>query len=162
MPDFPGTGDSLLATGQTTLSKMREAYQGLVDGLPDARIHAVGIRSGALLDSFALLDSRWHLAPQTGQDVLRDLRRIRQASGTEDYAGNALSNEILADLEGVSPFNAEEGVSVRTIRLETDPRPADLKFPGAPLWRRAEPGNDLVLAERLAGDIAGWIASCGG
>ena len=38
---------------------------------------------------------------------------------------------------------------------------ADIKFAGAPLWRRAEPGNDLALAALIADDVAAWIARCG-
>ena len=35
--------------------------------------------------------------------------------------------------------------------------PADIKVEGAPLWRRAEPDNDPMLAALLAGDIVDWV-----
>ena len=34
------------------------------------------------------------------------------------------------------------------------------RIDAAPLWRRAEPGDDPTLVQRLADDIAGWIAAC--
>jgi hypothetical protein len=51
---------------------------------------------------------------------------------------------------------------LRTVRLDTDPKPADRHVPGIPLWRRAEPDNDPALAALLADDIADWIATCEG
>ena len=51
---------------------------------------------------------------------------------------------------------------LRTVRLDTDPKPADRHVPGTPLWRRAEPDNDPALAAILADDIADWIAACEG
>ena len=54
------------------------------------------------------------------------------------------------------------GGEQRTVRLDADPRPADLHISGSPPWRRAEPGNDPALAQQLATDIAQWIRSCGG
>ena len=51
---------------------------------------------------------------------------------------------------------------MRTVRLESDAKPADAKLPGSPLWRRAEPDNDIALAMALADDIAAWIRQCEG
>ena len=118
------------------------------------------IRSGALVDCDASLAGRWRLAPQAGDDLLRDLNRIRAASTMHDangYAGNSLSAALLADLRDAVPYAAS-----RTVRLESDPRPADARYAGAPLWRRSEPGSDATLSDTLAADIAGWIATCGG
>ena len=75
----------------------------------------------------------------------------------DGYAGNSLSEALLADLRDAVPCDAS-----RTVRLESDPRPADARYPGAPLWRRSEPGSDATLSDTLAADIAGWIATCGG
>jgi len=50
--------------------------------------------------------------------------------------------------------------AVRTVRLETEAKPADAKLPGSPLWRRAEPDNDIAFAQTIADDIAQWIATC--
>ncbi len=131
----------------------------------------VGIRSGALLDTFGLVETRWHLAPQSGADVLRDLQRVRQmgsehfhgrttGGAAADYAGNILSDAMLAGLSASVPIAGDAGTRLRTVRLETDPRPAHVKLPGTPLWRQAEPGSDTELAQRLAADIAPWIAPC--
>ncbi len=49
---------------------------------------------------------------------------------------------------------------IRTVRLDTDPRPADRKLPGRPLWRAVEPDTDAALQAAIADDIADWIASC--
>ncbi|MCI1143823.1 hypothetical protein MOP88_18565 [Sphingomonas sp. WKB10] len=46
------------------------------------------------------------------------------------------------------------------MRLSSDPAPADRHVDAAPLWRRAEPGDNPALAELLADDIAAWIAAC--
>lgn len=177
LPDFPGTGESLTAICDADIAMMRSAYEALAERLGrDRPIHAIGIRSGVLLDSHAAPKARWYLSPMTGEAVLRDLRRVRQAGlssdarhdrdtmidGDADYAGNRLSRAMLAELAVARPSDPAPRAPVRTIRLETDPRDATMKLPGTPLWRRAEPANDPALAERLAEDIAGWIAACAG
>ncbi|HET9510847.1 MAG TPA: hypothetical protein VFO80_06800 [Sphingomonas sp.] len=177
LPDLPGTGESLMGLRDTTLTAMRDAHAALTQSLDAAgrRTFAVGIRSGALIDALSLNFGRWHLSPQTGGEVLRDLVRIKTAEGgPERYdrhtiigadegavriAGNAVSTDLLADLSGALIF-AGDSVPRRTVRLDTDPADADRKVAGAPLWRRAEPGNDPVLAATLADDIADWVRAC--
>lgn len=159
LPDFPGTGESVLATHASRLRDQREAYAALTRRL-GPRTYAVAIRSGAPLDADAPLAGRWYLAPQTGPDLIRDLDRIRAAASTPakvpaEYAGNLLSADMLADLGDAAPAKP-----ARIVRLATDPRAADVTYPGAPLWRRAEPGTDPELAQILAADIATWIAAC--
>jgi hypothetical protein len=159
LPDLPGTGESVVETRDLRLPDLRQAFAALV-GTLDVPIYALTIRSGALVDCDASLAGRWRLAPQSGDDLLRDLSRIRAASTMPDadgYAGNSLSEALLADLRDAVPYDAS-----RTVRLESDPRPADARYAGAPLWRRSEPGSDAALAEVLAADVAGWIATCGG
>ncbi|MEG8045540.1 hypothetical protein QP175_04545 [Sphingomonas aerolata] len=159
LPDLPGTGESVVETRDLRLADLRQAFAALV-GTLGAPVYAVTIRSGALVDCDASLAGRWRLAPQSGDDLLRDLNRIRAASTMPDadgYAGNSLSEALLADLRDAVPCDAS-----RTVRLESDPRPADARYPGAPLWRRSEPGSDATLSDTLAADIAGWIATCGG
>jgi len=159
LPDLPGTGESLVETRDLRLADLREAFATLA-GTLDAPVYALTIRSGALVDRDARLAGRWRLAPQTGADLLRELNRIRAASTMpdgEDYAGNSLSEALLTDLRDAAPHAAS-----RTVRLESDPRPADARYPGAPLWRRSEPGSDATLAQTLAADVAGWIATCAG
>jgi hypothetical protein len=137
IPDLPGQGESLVPTEQTDLGDLREAY-------------------------------RAQLTPQSGADLVRDLERVRQLSpGTSasetiapiEIAGNRISHRFLAALADAKPWS---GGDIRSARLTSDPQSADVKFDGAPLWRRAEPDNDPVLAQRLAEDIANWIATCGG
>jgi hypothetical protein len=159
LPDLPGTGESVVETRDLRLPDLRQAFVALV-GTLDVPVYALTIRSGALVDCDASLAGRWRLAPQAGGDLLRDLSRIRAASTMPDedgYAGNSLSEALLADLCDAVPCDAS-----RTVRLESDPRPADARYPGAPLWRRSEPGSDATLSDKLAADIAGWIATCGG
>jgi len=159
LPDLPGTGESVVETRDLRLPDLRQAFAALV-GTLGVPVYALTIRSGALVDCDASLAGRWRLAPQAGDDLLRDLNRIRAAStkpDAEGYAGNCLSEALLADLRDAVPYDPS-----RTVRLESDPRPADARYPGAPLWRRSEPGSDAALAEALAADVAGWIATCGG
>ena len=157
LPDFPGTGESLVATADATLSDQRRAYSALAQQL-GADIYALSIRSGALLEGDATLAGRWHLSPQSGEELVRDLERARAAASRPEgeYAGNRLSSERLAALRDAGP--RVDG-RCRIIRLDTDPREADATYPGAPLWRRSEPDNNIGLAQKLAADIAYWITA---
>ena len=157
LPDFPGTGESLVATADATLSDQRRAYTALAQQL-GADTYALSIRSGALLEGDAVLAGRWHLSPQSGAELVRDLERARAAASRPEgeYAGNRLSSERLAALRDAGP--RVDG-RCRIIRLDTDPRAADATYPGVPLWRRSEPDNNIELAQKLAADIAHWIAA---
>ncbi|PTW45493.1 hypothetical protein C8J25_107173 [Sphingomonas faeni] len=162
LPDLPGTGESIVVTGETRLRDQRTAYTELAQQL-GRNIYGLSIRSGALFDTDAALAGRWQLSAQTGEDVLRELDRARVASRSArasdtDYAGNTLSREMLADLRHATPY-AGTG-PLRGARLESDPRDADVKYAASPLWRRSEPDNDTVLAQILANDVSHWIASC--
>lgn len=149
LPDLPGQGESAIPTDQATLPGMRAAFA----AVPGA--YTLAIRSGALLDA-GERKGRWHLSPQTGSELLRELTRLREAGGTGNYGGNDLSPALLTELEGA------ETAPARVIRLESDTRPGDLKLDAAPLWRRIEPDTDPALAGRLADDIAAWIRACEG
>jgi hypothetical protein len=162
LPDFPGTGESIVVTSDARLLDQREAYTELAQYL-GRRTYGVSIRSSALLDTDAALAGRWQLSPQTGEDLLRELDRTRATTRSTlaneaEYAGNTLSREMLTDLRDAT-FYAAEG-ALRVVRLESDPRGADIKFSAPPLWRRSEPDNDIALAQTLASDISQWIASC--
>lgn len=182
LPDLPGTGESLMSLAELSLLRVCEGYEGAVGALLDRgqRCYGLGVRSGALLDGLGLLQGRWHLAPQSGADVLRELKRIKQAELGRplrgdpwffddafaedvpiDVGGTALSTDLLTDLAAYEPFD-QPGIVRRVVRLGDDPRPADRHVAGAPLWRRAEPGNDPELAELLAEDIAQWVRTCEG
>jgi len=148
LPDLPGTGDSLVATEAATLADWQSALSAAAASV-GARA-SVAIRSGALLDG--AIANRWHLAPQNGAALVRELDRLRAADGR--IAGNRVDPGVIDALSLAAPAAA------RTVRLESDPGPADRTVPGAPLWRRAEPGNDPVLAEALADDIVDWVRQC--
>ena len=166
LPDMPGQGDSLLPLQTVRLADLRTAHHDLVDSLSAGRhrTYAVGIRSGALLDLDSHVYGRWYLSPQEGTALLRELTRMRQDAPVEDglaieIAGNSIALALLDDLAGDRPHPLG---STRTVRLSTDPAPAERRIDGAPLWRRSEPTNDPALGTVLADDIADWITSCAG
>jgi hypothetical protein len=155
LPDLPGSGESLLPTRDATLAGWQRAFAAAARTLPGA-FTIMAWRGGALITT-EVAAPRWYLSPLTGAEVMRDLRRTRVAGNTELFAGNALSSKFVAELEGaVCPFVA------RTVRLDTDPRPADLKLAGRPIWRGAEPGTDPALQAAIAEDLARWISACVG
>jgi hypothetical protein len=153
LPDLPGTGESMIPTEKLRIANLRSAFAAAARTAGN-RTYAVAIRSGAMLDGTIAVSGRWHFAPQTGPELYRELKRIRQAGGGNDFAGNILPPEFLADLDDSDLEPA------RTIRLDSDPKDADARVPGAPLWRRAEPDNDPLLAALLAEDIAKWVRAC--
>jgi hypothetical protein len=134
------------------LADWRESLAGL-------RANGVAsLRGGALVDDAIPANCHWRFAPETGGRIVRDLKRIALAgSNNANYAGHALSDVFLADLEGASPAPLPQ---LRTLRLESDTSEADAHVAGSPLWRRAEPGEDGELAAVLADDFANWIAQC--
>lgn len=155
LPDLPGQGESLVPTETVALANLRSAFAAAARAA-GGPVYSVAIRSGALLDTGATLAGRWHLAPQTGPELLRELHRVRQAGGGEDFGGNRLSAAFQTELDNAAPEAA------RTVRIDRDPRDADLRIDAAPLWRRAEPDNDPALAALLADDIAAWVRACEG
>lgn len=165
LPDVPGQGESLVPLTSMTIPRMAEALAAVTGRCraEGRRSYALGIRSGALLDSAAAHAGRWHFAPQSGEDLLRDLHRIWRAAGhtgdrdvmmrgagTVEIAGNLLSADLLSSLAAATPID-QPGVPRRIVD-----RPPD----STPLWRRSEPGNDPALARTLADDIAIWLATC--
>ncbi|RZF66516.1 hypothetical protein EWE75_01290 [Sphingomonas populi] len=187
LPDLPGQGESLVPLETCSIFDVAEGIEraSKADWEAGRALYSVAIRSGAILDKLALFSGRWHFAPQTGPELLRDLKRVKQASigarvllgdlwyfdvakpeGVEDQhveiAGNRISTSLLTALSVYEPWRQDDGGHVRTVRLDTDRKPADRHVPGTPLWRRAEPSNDPALAALLADDIAAWIARCGG
>jgi pimeloyl-ACP methyl ester carboxylesterase len=155
LPDMPGAGESLVATEAATLAAWRQAFAAAARAVP-CPVHVVCWRSGALIDVEAVVASRWRLSPVSGAETVRDLRRVQAASRGSLFAGNPLSEAMLAELATATYLPG------RTVRLDTDPREANLKLRGRPLWRAAEPGTDPALEAALADDIAQWIVRCGG
>lgn len=158
LPDLPGQGESIVPTSAARLPAWRAALAAAAR-TGGGRPHVLAWRGGALLDAEVDAASRWYLAPVTGAAIVRDLRRARSVSGGELYAGNALSDELLTELDGAEPMTPDR---LRVARLQSDPHPADVSLPGRPLWRAAEPGTDESLQAAVAGDVVEWIARCGG
>lgn len=154
-PDLPGTGESLVETRDATLGDWREAFAAAAATLP-RRLHIMSWRGGALVDGDANATSRWHLAPTDGSALVRELIRIRSLGKSNDYAGNLISDEMIRELD-----NTNRGAPrTRVARLASDPRPADVRMAGPPLWRASEPGTDAALQAAIAEDVAHWVASC--
>ena len=158
LPDLPGTNESLVATEHATLADWRAAFAAAARALPGP-INAVSWRGGALVDGEAEVASRWRLSPVSGADTMRELRRVQAAARGALFAGNRLATAMIDALAIAQPSVVEP---IRTVRLDADPRPADARYTGRPLWRAAEPGTDPALEAALAEDIAAWIARCGG
>lgn len=175
LPDLPGQGESLLPTSQATLAGWREAFTAAATHVAaNAYVTAsMSIRGGALAEGPAPVCGRWRLAPMTGEEQVRELWRIRRSAEgrlSGDYrperfiaeqdvevVGNRLAPGLLAALHAARPV---DDAPIYTVRLDTDPRPADWKLPGRPLWRASEPDVDDALARALADDVAAWIALC--
>jgi hypothetical protein len=152
---LPGCGESLIKSGQYSISAWREAVQSAALSL--GATHIASFRGGALVDTTNIALPVWRFAPETGVRISRDLERTRLAGTSNLYAGHPIPLEFLKELravEAIAPAN------LRTIRLEGDSLDADLNVSGSPLWRRAEPGEDPALSILLADDLANWVKSC--
>lgn len=158
LPDLPGQGESLIPVDAVDLVTWREAAVAAADSLPPT-LHVVAVRAGALVDADLAAASRWYWSPLTGHEQRRELTRLRDLGDGEDYAGNRLSDAMLAQLDGAEPTLTP---APRVARMNSDPRPADVKLPGAAPWRASEPGSDAALVARIAADIHDWVAACAG
>jgi hypothetical protein len=163
VPDLPGTGESLTDISDVRLVHWQDALKCactalLAEGKPVA---IASFRGGALLDGIEGTAGAWRFAPESGQRIVRDLRRTRLTSEADAalYAGHALSDGFLAELE---MMELPSGANCRTVRLTSDRGDAALHVEGSPLWRRAEPGDDPALAASLARDLILWTKTCAG
>ena len=167
IPAQPGCGESLTplrAVGwddwRAAAAAAAEAWRA-ADGSPP---HVVSLRGACLLDEAAEAASRWRYAPVDGSALLRPLERAHrianresgastngaeQEHGAVPLAGYLFAPALLDGLRAAKPAAVLD--RCRTVAPEG---------PGLPLWRRAEPGADPALSERLAVDIADWISSC--
>jgi hypothetical protein len=167
LPDLPGTNDSLVATVDARFTHWGDA----IGALP-APAMTVSLRGGALLDGFTATEFHWRLSPETGARLLRDMIRATAVTGNakagelEDaartrptpLAGNVIHPDLFSALEAKMPVMKG---TIRTVRLEDEAGDADARLSGSPLWRRAEPDHDPVLASAVVADVARWMTSCG-
>lgn len=169
LPDLPGTNESVVDTEQATLANWQAAFAAAAQSAArHGHVHVAAIRGGALVDRLAKTRSRWYFAPVAGEALVRDLMRARKVAQINhnapeaegdvyELAGNRLSATMIAELRAAAPSTA---APVRTLRLRDDAMPSHRSVDGAPLWRRAEPENDLALAGLLAADLASWVRQC--
>lgn len=158
LPELPGTGESAGPTEAMRLADLRAAFAAAGERI-GGDVVVIAFRSGALLVTPDVIEDNgggWMLSPQTGAEVVREWRRLRDAGDGVTVAGNRIASALWKDLDDAAPPPA------RVVRLQGDPRPADRIVAAAPPWRRAEPDADLALADILADDVADWIARCRG
>lgn len=175
LPDLPGSGESPRSLVDVGWEDWTGAL-GLVSFDLQARNRTpfvASFRGGCLLEQQAGAAARWRFAPAAASALVRDLVRAKQSTlparvsaeeletqargEVTEFAGYAIPPAIFSGLAGAT---IGEEDPVRTVRLETDPAPADLKLSGKPLWRQSEPGNDPVLAVALAADLVEWMHAC--
>jgi hypothetical protein len=152
LPDLPGTGESL-----TDLIDVQfDDWQDAVSALIGSCMGSVAIRGGALLDESS--QHRWHLAPESGERMVRDMVRATAFSegvpiGTiyesaretpTRLAGNLLNPRFFGDLT-----NAVPTMQAHVTMVE-----------GQKLWRAAEPADDPDFAAMCATDILAWTKIC--
>ncbi len=158
IPDLPGSGESLSGIETLNFQDWMSAAASACVALKPAAI--ASFRGGVLLAPAPISIPHWTFAPEQGARIVRDLERMRKASGDADrgYAGHPLSQSFLDEL-ALANFK-QSGVPY-IVRLESDAADASEKVTGSPLWRRAEPGDDKALSISLAHSILNWGQKCG-
>ncbi len=165
LPDLPGTGESERALEDIRWDDWRQAARDAAAHVAEAagtEPIVVSVRGGSLLDD-VLASCRWRFAPAEGGSLARDLLRTAIVSEATleapvvELGGYSISELLLAELREARAADFE---AARTVRLESDPRAADLKLPGPALWRRSEPSNAVELAASLADDLSNWAERC--
>jgi pimeloyl-ACP methyl ester carboxylesterase len=178
LPDLPGTGESERALETCDWADWQAAVQGA-----DRPALVASFRGGALLDRVEA-QAWWRFAPVSGASLLRDLERagaaippgssLGKSKGGGDHdvpapldftraeriwlAGYSLPEALASALREAEPA---EVAPCRTVRLASDPKPADMKLDGPALWRRSEPGSSSDLTGAIASEISAWARSCG-
>ena len=172
MPDLPGTNESLYSQSTANLEVWRKALTNCAEQ-NDCGSYVASFRGSSLIDDFGATARIWRLAPVKGSSLLRAMIRTRIASDKEaginttmaeltqkanmsvvNLAGNDIGPQMFKDLETSKPSAPE---NCRTVRLESDSQPADVRIAGSALWLRAEPDNDPILAKSIVDDIVEWI-----
>lgn len=162
LPDLPGLGDSTMPLEAVTLADWADAADAARRHIADRKGKApfiYALRGGGLLVPPG--QPAFVHAPVAGEALLREMNRA-ETLGSElrepgkiiddnniiSLIGYTLSPALHADLQA-APAPAGHAMHLRP-RQEDEP----------PLWRRIEPGRDLALATRIAGEITTWIALC--
>jgi len=159
LPDLPGTGESERALEDCGWTDWRDAARDAGrcasrnSGKP---VVVASVRGGALLEDVVEACGYWRFAPVDGASLARDLARSKLAGGGGS-AGYPTPDALLTALAAAAPAEPER---LRTLRLDSDPRDADLKLDGPALWRRSEPDTSSELCGALGSDIAEWAARC--
>jgi alpha-beta hydrolase superfamily lysophospholipase len=159
LPDLSGTGESERELSGVAWSDWRHdvtSASSYVTGKAGEPLVA-SLRGGVLLDDGAATRGWWRFAPADGLALQRDM--VRAGLAGVEWAGYAPSDALKAGLAGATQ---QEVAPLRTVRLDTDAQPADLKLDGPALWRRSEPGMSDDLADALAADLAAWSRQCAG
>ena len=165
LPDLPGTGESLTPIERVTLGDWRAMIADAAALLHDATGHRpviAALRGGALLDDAADAAARWRLMPVDGTTILRELARAQRmttVSGAQPTGPAFAGAPLPAALAGLLNTAVPQG-GARIARLADDPKAADHRISGSPLWRRAEPGRDLAMAHAIAADIDRMAQTC--
>jgi len=155
--DLPGTGESPQPLDRLTWQDWRAAVSAAIAATGVAIHGSLAFRGGALLDD-AVAGRRWRLAPTSGRSLLSDLRRSALASGSDP--ATPAGYRLPIDLAGpMADSDVVAGDGIRTVRLVSDDRPADVRVEGIPVWRRPEPQRDDALARLLIDDIAAWTSA---
>lgn len=172
LPDLPGQNESLVPLMEADLERWLSALAEVARDV-DGPLIVASLRGGCLIDHDAAADAWWRLAPASGASLLRTLLRARVSADREAgiassieglqkaaaseallLAGNRLSPAMIAQLGDA------EVQAVAPLRTVT-PGSGEGQIAGAPLWLRAEPGEDAAMARAIADDIALWSRSCG-
>lgn len=154
LPDLPGLNESGEPLERQTLSSWRHAID--VAATHFGATHVFAIRSAALLLP-ERLPAAIH-APHKGAQLLRAMVRARtiaaREAGREERAADLLQTgrEAGLDLSGWSlgPQMIRDLEEADFRSLETDRMIDPGEIGGAPLWLRAEPGEDASQAAALA------------
>lgn len=152
LPDLPGTGESLHDLADVTWHDWQDAVGRLAPGVAGS----IAIRGGALLDKGVA--TRWRLAPETGNRLLRDLLRstawsegatvetlhARAMQAPVTLAGTRFAPELYRSIAAASP----EGTATMSKGLPT------------PIWRAAEPVDTDQYVAAIAQEIVDWTSIC--
>ncbi len=170
LPDLPGQNESPVALEAVDLDRWRDAFAAVAAGI-DGPIIVASVRGGALIDHRAGASAWWRLAAVGGASLLRTMLRARVTADRESgidsslerlqevartapllLAGNVLSPAMVAQ---IGSAEAQAVAPLRSIGVGAD------GIAGTPLWLRAEPGEDSVMASAIAADLSAWSKTCG-